>query len=78
MSDTKFYPSGQCRLLHIEPRYRSPDGITVEIRTHAIPDPRPEPQPTPRIETDPKPLRVPMFDIGDLTKPIEKKKDKPS
>lgn len=43
-----------------------------------IPDPRPEPQPTPRIETDPKPLRVPMFDIGDLTKPIEKKKDKPS
>lgn len=43
-----------------------------------IPDPRPEPVPTPRIETDPKPLRVPMFDIGDLTKPIEKKKDKPS
>ncbi len=43
----------------------------------AIPDPRPEPQQTPRIETDPKPLRVPMFDIGDLTKPI-KKKDKPS
>lgn len=41
-----------------------------------VPDPRPEPQPTPRIETDPKPLRVPMFDIGDLTKP--RKKDKPS
>lgn len=50
----------------------------VHQNTITIPDPRPEPQPTPRIETDPKPLRVPMFDIGDLTKPLEKKKDKPS
>ena len=43
-----------------------------------VPEPRPEPVAVPRIETDPQPLRVPMFDIGDLTKPIEKKKDKPS
>lgn len=42
-----------------------------------IPEPRPEPDVTPRhIETDPGPLRAPMF--PDLNVPPPKKKDKPS
>lgn len=74
MSDTRYLTAA----FWIGVRDRQmPRQFASTIRVNPIPDPRPEPQPTPRIETDPKPLRVPMFDIGDLTKPIEKK-DKPS
>lgn len=36
-------------------------------------DPRP-PQDKPGIETDPKPLRVPLFDLSKLKKKEEEKK----
>lgn len=42
-----------------------------------IPEPR-LPEPEPRKHGDTEPLRVPLFDIGDLTTPLPKKKDKPS